>query len=507
MSVSRREFLQAAASTSAFVILTPGGPVPLRAGADDAARFKPELLPPVDEVWGWQVRMNKLGPKYTGNEAHRSFVDFLASNLQSTGLEVTRDSFKFPRWNARRSALTVRPTTGAAFEAPVTSYYPYSGQTPAAGVTGELVALTAPATRDFGGAFQPSGDMKGKVAFIEMPVAPPPFAEWYKPYGFYTADTRLPSEVSAVWSIFTPLLTDLKKAGAIGVVLAWTNISDEQAAYQYTPFSRPLQDLPALWVGRDTGARLRKLAGSGARATVTLEADVFQDSPTDTLIATLPGASTDEVIIVNTHTDGPNATEENGGLGILALAKYFSRVPKASRRRSLVFVLTTGHFALAYLPSIHGFIEKHPDTVKKAVGALTVEHLGCREWLDDPATKYAATGRDELTLAITEFDGTAKVMLDALKDTADRRVAVVKPVPPKGPFFGEGGSLSRAGVPTIGYIPIPSYLIAGPPDGCIDRLSKTLMHAQIEAFAKVIHRMDAMSAAELKGVAGTTQLG
>src|SRR6185369_13274041 len=83
MSVSRREFLQAAASTSAFVILTPGGPVPLRAGADDAARFKPELLPPVDEVWGWQVRMNKLGPKYTGNEAHRSFVDFLASNLQS----------------------------------------------------------------------------------------------------------------------------------------------------------------------------------------------------------------------------------------------------------------------------------------------------------------------------------------------------------------------------------------------------------------------------------------
>jgi hypothetical protein len=268
-----------------------------------------------------------------------------------------------------------------------------------------------------------------------------------------------------------------------------------------------LQGLPALWVGRATGARLRQLAGSGATATVTLEADVFQDSPTDTLIATLPGASRDEVLIVNTHTDGPNATEENGGLGVLALAKYFSRVPQASRRRTIVFVLTTGHFALAYLPSIRGFIEQHADTVKKAVGAITVEHLGCREWLDNAAMKYAATGRDELSLAITDFDGTAKVMLDAAKDTADRRVAVVKPVPPKGPFFGEGGALSRAGVPTIGYIPIPSYLVAGPPNGCIDKLSKTLLHAQIEALAKAIHRMDVMSAAELKGATASTEIG
>ncbi len=503
MPVSRREFLHAAASTSAFVILTPGGPVPLRAGAGEAVRFKPELLPSIDEVWGWQVRMNDLGPKYTGNEAHGSFVEFLASNLTSTGLEVTRDSFKFPRWNARRWALKVQPASGAAFDAPVTSYYPYSGQTPAAGVTGELVAQPAPATRDFGGKFQPSGDVNGKVAFIEMPVTAPPYADWYKAYGFHTADTRLPSDVAAVWSIFTPLLTDLKKAGAIGVVLAWTNISDDQAAYQYTPFSRPLQDLPALWVGRETGARLRKLAGTGAKATVTLEADVFKDSPTDTLIATLPGTSRDEVIIINTHTDGPNATEENGGLGVLALAKYFARIPQASRRRTIVFVLATGHFALAYLPSIHGFMEQHPDTVKKAVGAITVEHLGCREWLDNPAGKYAATGRDELTLAITDFGGTAKVMLDAVKDTADRRVAVVKPVPQKGLFFGEGGALSRAGIPTIGYIPIPSYLIAGPPNGCIDKLSKTLLHAQIEAFAKAIHRMDVMSAAELKGEASS----
>ena len=39
------------------------------------------------------------------------------------------------------------------------------------------------------------------------------------------------------------------------------------------------------------------------------------------------------------------------------------------------------------------------------------------------------------------------------------------PRPHKGPFFGEGGALSQIGIPTIGYIPIPSYLVDSPPDG------------------------------------------
>src|SRR5207244_2496691 len=121
-------------------------------------------------------------------------------------------------------------------------------------------------------------------------------------------------------------LTPFQKAGAVAVILAWTDISDANAADQYTPFSRPPQNIPGLYVGRDTGARLRALAGAGAKATVVLEADVFPDSPTDTLIATLPGASADEIIVVNTHTDGPNATEENGALGILALMKYFAKI-------------------------------------------------------------------------------------------------------------------------------------------------------------------------------------
>src|SRR5262249_33147835 len=168
------------------------------------------------------------------------------------------------------------------------------------------------------------------------------------------------------------------------------------------------------------------------------------------------------------HTDGPNATEENGALGILALARYFSKIPRSDRRRTLVFPLTTGHFAGPWVPSMRGVMEKYPALIKKAVAALTVEHLGCREWLDDAAFTYKATGKYEWSVAITPNPSTGAIMADGLKGSLDRGAAVN---PVNGGWLGEGGGLSRAGIPTIGYIPQPNYLLAGAADGCIDKLS------------------------------------
>ena len=158
--------------------------------------------------------------------------------------------------------------------------------------------------------------------------------------------------------------------------------------------------------------------------------------------------------------------------------------------------MTTGHFAGPWVPSIRGFIQKYPDTIKKAVAAITVEHLGCLEWMDDASMHYRPTGKEEWAVAITPSKPMADAMRGALDGTAAKRTALVNPV--KGGFLGEGSSLSRAGIPTIGFIPQPNYLLAGPADACIDKMSSRLMHAQIEVFAKTLHAIDAMSAAELK---------
>jgi hypothetical protein len=486
MPVSRRRFMESAISASTLGVLGRQALLPVASGAT-VPDYRPNLLPSQKEVWDWQVWMAKLGPKYTGNQAHTTFVEFLASRLKEYGLDVAREHYTFPRWEARRWELTVKPSSGASFRAPVTSYFPYSGETPAAGVSGDLVYAGHSPSFDLSG-------LQGKVALIDFAVNTRHFGEMYKPWGIYPPEAHFPSEVHPARGGVNDL-AQFQKAGAVGVILAWTDVSDANAMDQYTPFSRPPQGVPGLYVGRETGAKLREMA-HGTKATVVLEADTFPDTPTDTLIATLPGVTSNEVILVNTHTDGPNATEENGGLGILALAKYFSRIPKSDRKRTLVFPLTTGHFAGPWVPSIRGVIQKYPDVIKKAVAGLTVEHLGCREWMDDASLNYKPTGENEWAVAITEMPTPGKILVEALDGSGDRKTAVVNPV--HGGWLGEGGSLARAGIPTIGYIPQPNYLLAGPADGCIEKLSPERLHSEIEVFAKLIHKMDGMSAAELK---------
>jgi hypothetical protein len=431
--------------------------------------------------------MARLGPKYTGNKAHTTFVEFLATEFNKAGCDVARDRYTLPRWDAKRWSLEVKPGEGVGFNAPVTSYFPYSGQTSGVGVGGEIVYAGRSPNFTLDG-------LRDKVALIDFATNTREWAKVYQPWGINPPGEKFPESMRPARGAVNDL-TPFAKAGAVAVILGWTDISDANAADQYTPFSRPPQGIPGLYIGRGTLARLRAL-GTGAHAKVVLEAETLPDTPTDTLLATLPGA-TDEVVIVNTHTDGPNATEENGALGILALAKYFAKIPRSERKRTLVFPLTTGHFAGPWVPSIRGVIEKHPDMIKRAVAAVTVEHLGCREWMDDDASmKYAATGKNEWSVAITPDKAMGRALVDALQGSRDR-AGVVNPA--NGGWLGEGSSLSRAGIPTIGYIPQPNYLLAGPADGCIEKLDPALLHSQIQVFAKLLHAIETMTAAQLKG--------
>ena len=493
--------MQWAASLSTLAVSSTAGAkfIPLfRDGSgraiapDEIPAFHPELMPRQKEVWATLEWMAKLGPKYTGNDAHNQYVEWLAKELQAAGLTVTRDNYKFPRWDAKHWRIGVMPASGSATDVPVTSYFPYSGQTPPEGVTGDLVY--AGSNPDF-----KLDNVQGKIVLVDFAIKPRDFAQMYQPWGIYPTTAQFPAVLRPARAAINDLIP-FQKAGAAAVILAWTDVSDANAADQYTPFSRPPQGIPGLYVGRDTGAKLKSLAAAGAKARVVLDAQVYPDTPTDTLIATLPGTKSDETIIVNTHTDGPNATEENGGVAIVALAKYFSKIPKSQRQRTLVFPLTTGHFAIPWVPSIRGFIEKHPDAVKAAVGAVTIEHLGCMEWMDNADfTKYAPTGQHEWSVAITENKQAGEILVAALQGSGDQNTGVVNPV--HGGWIGEGSALAKAGIPTIGYIPQPNYLLAGPANGCIDKLNSDLLYAQIQVFAKVIHKMDQSSAAALKGEA------
>jgi hypothetical protein len=491
-SRSRREFIQA---TAGLALASAGGQAAAFAMAD-APPLHADVLPTADELGRQVVQMNNRGPRFVGSDAHRAHVEYLARSLADIGLKVQRDTNPVTRWLASRWAGKLTPVGGGAIDLPATSYYPYSGETGPEGVTGELVQLplvNAPAPAG-GGRRQitASGDLRGKVVFIEVPALPTPLTD-AKPWGYHPDGTPLPTHLSAVWGGISPgQLGDLKKAGAVGVILGWTNISDAQAHGQYTPYGQPLQDLPCIWVGKASTARLRAAAGSGAKGTVILQAQIARNVPVDTLYFTIPGQSSDETVLVTSQSDGMNFFQENGSLAILAMARYFSRLPKAARKRDIVFVIAN-RFCNA--PQIHleGWMGRHPDIFRKTAAWMTVEHLGVREWTDNAAGQYAPTGRDEMTFAITDFRAVANVMLESAKGRGGRMAVTRGPRVP-----GEGAPLYRTGLPGVAFFPAPNCLLAFADSGHIEKFSKTTMRAQLETLTLAIQKLDAMPAEQLR---------
>jgi hypothetical protein len=260
----------------------------------------------------------------------------------------------------------------------------------------------------------------------------------------------------------------------------------------YLPFGHGFEPLPALYVDRDTGERLRALAAGRPRTRLTLSA-ARRSVPSHALTAVLPGASA-ETIIFNTHTDGQGFAEENGGVAFVHLARYFASRPKAKRlKRTLVFAAWPGHM-VADLPQTQGWIDAHPQIVKRAAAALTVEHLGCSEWIDTVDRGYHATGQPE-TFGIWTTQGK---MFELTRDTIVAhgipRAALLRP-PVQ---FGVGGAFQSAGVPQIGAIAGPEYLVTISPNGDLDKLDERLAARQIAWLADLAARLDKVPAAELR---------
>ena len=89
MPSTRRKFMKSATALSTFAATTTGLKSLLSLPADAAtAGYRADLMPSQKEIWDWQVWMAKLGPKYTGNKAHKDFVEFLATEMQKAGLEL-----------------------------------------------------------------------------------------------------------------------------------------------------------------------------------------------------------------------------------------------------------------------------------------------------------------------------------------------------------------------------------------------------------------------------------
>jgi hypothetical protein len=500
----------------------------LGAGTADAARHRARQrhhrphavgLPSPAQVRRDFTRMVEFGPRLTGSPSHEDYIGWLEHEYVRAGLELhAPDSYRTDRWTAGQAALAV---AGAA--APVAAYYPRAQGTPGAGVAGPLVyGGTAPVPSLNGtdlGALQAAlkrypaelaswtmglsgtlqGGTSGSILLVDLPMPVPLLADAFLPIATYLSwpghslADWVTSDYKRLWVLpgLALPLQPFAELGARGVVFV-VDASSAALKGGYLPFLASPQPLPALYVDRDTGARLRAQAAARPQARLTLPQS-RATVPTRTVTAVLPGRSA-ETLIFNTHSDGQGFAEENAGVAFVQLARHFASLPAWRRpRRTLVFATWPGHMTYD-LPQTQGWIDAHPDLVKRAAAALTVEHLGCSEWLDTPDRGYHATGRPEMYGVWTTQGTMFELVRDATARHALPRTALLRP-PAQ---FGVGAAFQSSGVPQIGAIAGPEYLVTVSDNGDLDKLDEHLAARQIAWVADVATRVDAVPAATLR---------
>jgi hypothetical protein len=417
----------------------------------------PNCFMPVELLADWQRRLDERGLRATGSPEHAAYIADLADRLTSVGVrDVRLEPVAMRRWTPQHWALEV-VETASSLEVPLVSYVAYSGITGHEGVTGPL--STEP--------------VAGSIGLVDIPLVGMAAGDFD---GLDWDAPRLPShgpdwdpslQYERIWlsqDLMRDALTRFEDAGAAGLVLV-VDLPEGEIPGACLLYDGVHRNLPAVFVGRETGRFLHDVQSRGSEVRLTLEA-VVEDAVTHNIVGLVPGVS-DELIVLQSHTDGPNGLEDNGPEAIVAMAAHLTSLPVTDLPRGVLVLLSTGHFAIEEAWGLETFLATHSDDlVPRIAAAVSIEHLGALARPED----YPGTG----VISHYEFGACFATPHRAIIDTArkamDRAAVtdsiVLRPfVPditgnsPDGTSWpGDGCPFwHTAGLPTLNFITGPGY--------------------------------------------------
>jgi hypothetical protein len=485
--LTRRGFLTRSAATAATV-----GAVGSLAGAASATgktkavrkvpgSGKKVPLPSAAEVRADYQRMVDFGPRLPGYEEHLEFCDWIEDEFVKAGLELLpTDQIPYRRWRPGATSLEI----GGKTYDPATTYVRVPG-TPPGGITAPLI-------------LEGDGPVDGKIVLVEANVPTPRKAglfiamsdywQWRGHTAFEGAAEEFDRFAFTDW----PSIKPYAEQGAEAVIFI-SRAPREEVEGNWSPHQGAVQPIPGLVLDRDMGAELKALAASQPNATLKLEAS-WKDTYVPQITGILPGES-DDVIVINSHTDGQNAFEENGAVALVHMARHFASLSgKEKLKRTLVFLAWPGHMAIPSnrpddrdtLPEQFGWFTSHRDLFERTVAAVTIEHLGATRWADDPEKGYHATGDSDFYAIWTTLGAMQDLCKVALKKSDLQRHALLRPPVQVTP----GVAWHHRGVPHVAGISAPKYLVRVSENGDIDKLDPKLAARQTAFYADVVKMLD-----------------
>ena len=521
-TLSRRQVLKLTAAASGAALANLNGFPPklleLAAAGRAIKDYNPAWLPDASELGRWLKQLHDFGPiRATGTKQARAFEEWLAERVTALGFTLERDQYRLTSWECdveRDCSIAVAEAGGAKRNVEVVAYYPFCGSTRGkAPVTGRVLYIPNGNQIDVARAFVEKTDpavLAASIVVIDMPLSTPAGSDysrirWYEETFPATIpeDPRKPNPANQGGRAQMELFETRARA----LVLCTNDVSNDTARYSYLPFGDQHRNIPCLFVGGDGSRYLQSVSGTGTM-TLRCDATLTPNARADSLAGTMRGR-TDEVIFLTTHTDGPNEVNDNGALGVLALATYWSRMPSASRQRTLFLSLPTGHYAGGAIADkvtgsgqragTGGIMGKRPDVVSRTVANIQLEQMGSMEWIDQNGT-YAPTGNVARQRWIPTPSSAAvwRRLFMAATETEDPRYAHSRLVE-SGSAPGEGGGLRSRNIPGIGLMGSPSFFFRVDPKGVLDKLNPNVMYFEASVSAKLMVLMNRLTVDQMNG--------
>jgi hypothetical protein len=285
-----------------------------------------------------------------GTKYDRITTELMAEEFSRLGLKVTRQPYTIRElWYPTHweGSFTADGKTH-----PLLTLYPINETkpTPPEGITADAVWVGVGAAPDFVGR-----DVRGKAVLIYSTFVP-------------GGRSHSASDRAGIFNSDT-LAT---QAGAAMII----NVMAVPGNRQFNPEGAPAgpDAVPTMTISQDEGFLLRDFLATGRKVQISLKLAIEnrRDLPSQSIIAVLPGASDEEVLVL-AHTDSffQGAMDNASGMATaIDIARHYAEVPQPQRPRTMVF--------FAYPDHHHGeagrdlFIKSH-DWSKVAV-VLNCEH-------------------------------------------------------------------------------------------------------------------------------------
>jgi hypothetical protein len=407
--------------------------------------------------------------RITGTEADAENARWLAEKFRRIGLaDVREQPLDLPpqwmpaSWNVVASAGGKTLTLETAQPASTTP------GTPAGGLELEAVDVALASEGDLAGR-----DLRGKAVF------------------FYSADytsRQAPISDNAIKRIAG------RGAAAIFAIVGIPG----NLRTQFYPVE---STVPTFSLGLKDGVAVRDLIGQsrGAqppRVRIQLDVKTVPNLKTALVWGTLPG-TTDETIFVVAHRDGwfEAAIDNASGVAtMLGVAEYFARTPKEQRRRTIVFLGTSGHHDNT---GVSGkWLGDHKELFAKTALIINCEHTSAEQLM---MARGGMVRRTNATAPLRWFaGGSPRLQQIVVKAYATFGVATYAEEEPSagteiGPYARyapslqliEGGLYFHSDLETSDFVP-PSGLAA-----------------TTRAFAKIITEVNGLSLKDLVGSQST----